>query len=223
MLTVRLTPRVAEWADDQPRAKLSRISFPASNHQSRRLVVSPVRAQLPRCGGSARPARCHGYLRDDSAVVLRLCRGTGNERRGGAVESHAQGASDPRAHLPEPQGGTRRSDRVRGAVQHDLAAREARVSHADRGPARRTSYAGRRSVNLCPKNWVRYTSCCPPTGRSVISSASQWMCPDTRRSSGPPWTTTMQGRRMCSCAVGRSGPSRPSCWGRGPRVISASR
>ena len=24
-------------------------------------------------------------------------------------------------------------------------------------PARRTSYAGRRSVNLCPKNWVRYT------------------------------------------------------------------
>ena len=60
--------------------------------------------------------------------------GTGNERRGGAVESHAQGASDPRAHLPEPQGGTRRSDRVRGAVQHDLAAREARVSHADRGP-----------------------------------------------------------------------------------------
>ena len=38
------------------------------------------------------------------------------------------------AHLPEPQGGTRRRDRVRGAVQHDLAAREARVSHADRGP-----------------------------------------------------------------------------------------
>ena len=30
--------------------------------------------------------------------------GTGNERRGGAVESHAQGASDPRAHLPVSQG-----------------------------------------------------------------------------------------------------------------------
>ena len=39
---------------------------------------------------------------------LRLCRGTGNERCGGAVESHAQGASDPRPNLSEPRGRPRR-------------------------------------------------------------------------------------------------------------------
>ena len=41
----------------------------------------------------------------------------------------------------------------------------------DRGPARRTSYAGRRSVNLCPKNWVRYTyNTEPPPGRATLRS-----------------------------------------------------
>ena len=64
---------------------------------------------------------------------LRLCRGTGNERGGGAVESHAQGASDPRPNLSEPRGRPRRRGRLRGAVQPDLASREAWVSHADRG------------------------------------------------------------------------------------------
>ena len=63
---------------------------------------------------------------------LRLCRGTGNERCGGAVESYAQGASDPRP-LSEPRGRPRRRGRLRGAVQPDLASREAWVSHADRG------------------------------------------------------------------------------------------
>ena len=64
---------------------------------------------------------------------LRLCRGTGNERCGGAVESYAQGASDPRPNLSEPRGRPRRRGRLRGAVQPDLASREAWVSHADRG------------------------------------------------------------------------------------------
>ena len=63
----------------------------------------------------------------------RLCRGTGNERCGGAVESYAQGASDPRPNLSEPRGHPRRRGRLRGAVQPDLASREAWVSHADRG------------------------------------------------------------------------------------------
>ena len=101
----------------------------------------PRRRQRSRAGaadGPRQPVPVRPLSQPDPVLghsaQLRLCRGTGNERRGGAVESHAQGASDPRAHLPEPQGGTRRSDRVRGAVQHDLAAREARVSHADRGP-----------------------------------------------------------------------------------------
>ena len=58
---------------------------------------------------------------------------TGNERCGGAVESHAQGASDPRPNLSEPRGRPRRRGRLRGAVQPDLASREAWVSHADRG------------------------------------------------------------------------------------------
>ena len=64
---------------------------------------------------------------------FRICRGTGNERGGGAVESHAQGASDPRPNLSEPRGRPRRRGRLRGAVQPDLASREAWVSHADRG------------------------------------------------------------------------------------------
>ena len=64
---------------------------------------------------------------------LRLCRGTGNERCGGAVESYAQGASDPRPNLSEPRGRPRRRGRLRGAVQPDLASREAWVSNADRG------------------------------------------------------------------------------------------
>ena len=64
---------------------------------------------------------------------------------GGAVESHAQGASDPRAHLPEPQGGTRRSDRVRGAgTTRPGGSRSSGTTRRSR-PARRTSYAGRRS------------------------------------------------------------------------------
>ena len=64
---------------------------------------------------------------------LRLCRGTGNERGGGAVESYAQGTSDPRPNLSEPRGRPRRRGRLRGAVQPDLASREAWVSNADRG------------------------------------------------------------------------------------------
>ena len=64
---------------------------------------------------------------------LWLCRGTGNERCGGAVESYAQGASDPWPNLSEPRGRSRRRGRLRGAVQPDLASREAWVSHADRG------------------------------------------------------------------------------------------
>ena len=64
---------------------------------------------------------------------LWLCRGTGNERCGGAVESYAQGASDPWPNLSEPRGRPRRRGRLRGAVQPDLASREAWVSHADRG------------------------------------------------------------------------------------------
>ena len=65
---------------------------------------------------------------------FRLCRGTGNERGGGAVESHAQGASDPRPNLSEPRGRPRRRGRLRGAVQPDLASREAWVSHAEGDP-----------------------------------------------------------------------------------------
>ena len=57
----------------------------------------------------------------------------GNERCGGAVESYAQGASDPRPNLSEPRGRPRRRGRLRGAVQPDLASREAWVSNADRG------------------------------------------------------------------------------------------
>ena len=64
---------------------------------------------------------------------FRLCRGTRNERCGGAVESYAQGASDPRPNLSEPRGRPRRRGRLRGAVQPDLASREAWVSNADRG------------------------------------------------------------------------------------------
>ena len=56
-----------------------------------------------------------------------------NERGGGAVESHAQGASDPRPNLSEPRGRPRRRGQLRGAVQPDLASREAWVSNADRG------------------------------------------------------------------------------------------
>ena len=52
---------------------------------------------------------------------------------GGAVEPHAQGASDSRPHLSEPRGCADRRRRVRRAIQHDLAARAARVSHPDRG------------------------------------------------------------------------------------------
>ena len=115
----------------------------------------PRRRQRSRAGaadGPRQPVPVRPLSQPDPvlghAAQLRLCRGTGNERRGGAVESHAQEASDPRAHLPEPQGDTRRSDRVRGAVQHDLAAREARVSHAERGPrGARATPAGRRSVS----------------------------------------------------------------------------
>src|SRR5262245_27684931 len=43
---VRLRPPVAEWADDQPRAELSRISISAGHHQSRRLALPPLLSQL---------------------------------------------------------------------------------------------------------------------------------------------------------------------------------
>ena len=36
MLTVKLRPQVAEYADDEPAAQLSRIPIPLRNHQSRR-------------------------------------------------------------------------------------------------------------------------------------------------------------------------------------------
>ena len=70
----------------------------------------PRRRQRSRAGaadGPRQPVPVRPLSQPDPVLghsaQLRLCRGTGNERRGGAVESHAQGASDPRAHLPEPQ------------------------------------------------------------------------------------------------------------------------
>ena len=44
MLTVNLSPQVAEYADDEPGAQLSRLSVSARDHQSCRLVVSPCAA-----------------------------------------------------------------------------------------------------------------------------------------------------------------------------------
>ena len=66
----------------------------------------PRRRQRSRAGaadGPRQPVPVRPLSQPDPVLghsaQLRLCRGTGNERRGGAVESHAQGASDPRAHL----------------------------------------------------------------------------------------------------------------------------
>ena len=58
---VKLRPQVAEYADDEPAAQLSRIPIPLRNHQSRRLALLPFRLEFPRCRRS--PCRT-GYHRD---------------------------------------------------------------------------------------------------------------------------------------------------------------
>ena len=58
---VKLRPQVAEYADDEPAAQLSRIPIPLRNHQSRRLALLPFRLEFPRCRRS--PCRA-GYHRD---------------------------------------------------------------------------------------------------------------------------------------------------------------
>ena len=64
---------------------------------------------------------------------LRLCRGTGNERGGGAVESYAQGEAIHGRIFQNLEAVRAAVADFRGAVQPDLASREAWVSHADRG------------------------------------------------------------------------------------------
>ena len=105
-----------------------------------RIYGSGGRRRRPRAGaadGSRQPVSVGPLPQPDPVLggpsQLRLRRGTGNERGGGAVEPHAQGVSDSRPHLSEPRGCADRRRRVRRAIQHDLAAREARVSHPDRG------------------------------------------------------------------------------------------
>ena len=58
---VKLRPQVAEYADDEPAAQLSRIPIPLRNHQSRRLALLPFRLEFPRCRRS--PCRT-GYHSD---------------------------------------------------------------------------------------------------------------------------------------------------------------
>ena len=47
MLTVNLSPQVAEYADDEPGAQLPRIPLSTRDHQSHGVALSPLRAQLP--------------------------------------------------------------------------------------------------------------------------------------------------------------------------------
>ena len=87
---------------------------------------------------------------------LRLCRGTGNERGGGAVESYAQGASDPTAESfrtsrpSAPPWPTSWCGTTRPGVSRSLG-----IKRRSRR-ARSMSYARRHSTNVCPGNRVRY-------------------------------------------------------------------
>ena len=44
---VRLRARVAQWANEQSRAELSRLPIPIRDHQPRRMALLPIRSQLP--------------------------------------------------------------------------------------------------------------------------------------------------------------------------------
>ena len=55
---VKLRPQVAEYADDEPAAQLSRIPIPLRNHQSRRLALLPFRLEFPRCRRSPCRSGC---------------------------------------------------------------------------------------------------------------------------------------------------------------------
>ena len=111
---------------------------------------------------------------------FRLCRGTGNERGGGAVELHAQGASDPRPNLSEPRGPsaspwpTSWSGTTRPGVSRSLG-----ITRRSRR-ARSMCYARRPSTNVCPGNRVRYRS----AGRATPSACAG----SSRAPAGPPDT-----------------------------------
>ena len=47
--TVRLRARVAQWANEQSRAELSRLPIPLRDHQPRRVALLPICSQLPGC------------------------------------------------------------------------------------------------------------------------------------------------------------------------------
>ena len=111
-------------------------------------VARGLALRMPRQSVSVR------FLKQIPTPVSALSR---NRKRtcGGAVESYAQGASDPRPNLSEPRGRPRRRGRLRGAVQPGRP-RSLGITRRSRR-ARSMSYARRHSTNVCPRNRVRYT------------------------------------------------------------------
>ena len=128
---------------------------------------TPTALEGWRCGWTTAASTCPTLSQPDpvlghSAQLRPRNRKRTAWRSGGIARSRSKRC----ASLPEPQGGTRRSDRVRGAgTTRPGGSRSSgttrrslrRTLKRNDEPARRTSYAGRRSVNLCPKNWVRYS------------------------------------------------------------------
>ena len=68
---------MAEYADDEPAAQLSRIPIPLRNHQSRRLALLPFRLEFPRCRRS--PCRT-GAVDEDGDVLDILVQSRRNRR-----------------------------------------------------------------------------------------------------------------------------------------------
>ena len=70
MLTVRLRAQVAEWADDQPRAELSRLPIPVRDHQPRGVALSTDSLSA---SGMSKTCWPSGALRSPTRTIRQWC------------------------------------------------------------------------------------------------------------------------------------------------------
>ena len=127
--------------------RLSRLSVPARDHQSRRLALPPLLPEFPGCGGPARPTRHHSDLRDDSALVsdVRTRLRAAAAARTGAPGRHLVSGRIIREHSGSPsvslagRGRGRRRPRHPRAVAAQSRGGRALLSQVVEGTGLRTS------------------------------------------------------------------------------------
>jgi hypothetical protein len=193
--------------------------FPPEISQSRRLALSPLWSQLPRCGGSVGSARRHGHRRDDSAVVSDLravvCANAAAPPRanGRHVVSGRTVRHDPRAAAVSLAG--RRRGRRRDQHPCAVPARFFRKLLKRQGSVPRRlitdklrSYASAIELKSPISRRASASARCGASSRPPRCNASR-PCPASYRiSSG--WADSCSGRLTTGCYEGkRSGSGMP--------------